>query len=258
MRLTRARSTDRRALRLPTVKPKRTWAGAGRATAFKENHRRAKRSAKGPRADNTAANSAGLRSRRPGGNPNARSWTGGTAVTAVTAALDGQTMTTLGAARGKNLAAAAGAAANQEAVRTSALDLRGLISTFGGHDDSSGMKPLDSRCKRRERRVERRTEFFRTPASRTCWTPPGVFRGERPQVPDFSKLSRCNEKPAIRRDPDIRCQTRLAPRAAGRSPNERRQVPTHRLSTDFSHPRQPSAPAPDPAQAHAKSSQSKR
>ncbi|MPN63592.1 hypothetical protein SDC9_211356 [bioreactor metagenome] len=68
------------------------------------------------------------------------------------AALDGQAVTALGTAGSDHAAAALGPAADQETVGALALDLGRLISTFGGHDDSSGMKPLDSRCKRRDRR----------------------------------------------------------------------------------------------------------
>lgn len=51
-------------------------------------------------------------------------------------------MTALSATASENATTALRAAANQEAVRTSTLDLGRLIGTFGSHDYSSiGMNP---------------------------------------------------------------------------------------------------------------------
>ena len=50
--------------------------------------------------------------------------------------LEGENVTALGATAGKHAAAALGAAANQEAVRTGTLDLGRLVGTFGSHDGS--------------------------------------------------------------------------------------------------------------------------
>ena len=50
--------------------------------------------------------------------------------------LEGEHVTALRAAAGKHATTALRAAANQEAVRTSTLDLGRLVGTFGSHDES--------------------------------------------------------------------------------------------------------------------------
>lgn len=54
--------------------------------------------------------------------------------------LEGEDVTALSATSSKDATTALRAAANQEAMRTSTLDLRRLISTFGSHDYESLIK----------------------------------------------------------------------------------------------------------------------
>ena len=56
--------------------------------------------------------------------------------------LEGEGMAALSTAGSQNLAAALRAAAHEEAVSTGTLDLGGLISTLGSHDESLKFEAL--------------------------------------------------------------------------------------------------------------------
>ena len=162
MRLTSARSTDRRAFRLPTVTPKRTFAElsqiapAAVQAALIDNICRAARIDCSRAARRTAEYWAGVLSRRAEAKP---LWLSRAATLNSTAALtrclqtlisiagasNSQALPALGAARSDHGATSARLHAHQKTMRASALDLGGLISSFGGHHTlSSCSPPLDA------------------------------------------------------------------------------------------------------------------
>jgi hypothetical protein len=79
--------------------------------------------------------------------------------------LEGEDVTTLGATSSKDATTALRAAANQEAMRTSTLDLRRLISTFGSHDYESLIKnALKISTKKKSIRPSKNWKKFTDPA----------------------------------------------------------------------------------------------
>ncbi len=153
MRLTSARSTERRAFRLPTVTPKRTLLACGLLigavathAAFIDNICRSARIDRSRGARRTAAELGGRLEPAHRGKTIAvdtsghleRQWRPSSAASALS--LESrrlpqipEALPAFGAACGNHGATTARSHAHQKPVRASALDLRGLISSFGGH-----------------------------------------------------------------------------------------------------------------------------
>lgn len=136
-RLTRALSTDRGELRLPTVTPMRNrpQASFSRHPALKYDEWT--RNALAFLVLAITPKSAVRIRRRLRDKPNFfRLFATAILGRAASIPLEGENVTALGAATIENTTAALGAGADQEAVRAGALDLGRLIGTFRSHDDS--------------------------------------------------------------------------------------------------------------------------
>ena len=137
-------------------------------------------------------------------------------------------MTALSATASENATTALRAAANQEAVRTSTLDLGRLIGTFGSHDYSSIGMNLGARLRKPRRKQQgyashtvpcqsfwkRASQIgLRKPALLFCAMPPAV----PPAAPQSSRLP-SYEKFDIRTQRRWICQTKTT---KNRAPSRR-------------------------------------